>query len=56
MFWSLLLVILLGGQQVELKDQRHFESLAACNEALAEYVNFRTSAPWAVTCEKEDHA
>jgi hypothetical protein len=53
MIWHLVFTILLSGQQVELIDTRRFDTLAACNMALAEFSQLRTINAWAVTCVPE---
>lgn len=57
MLWHIVLVILIAGQQIELKDTRAFDSLPNCNAEIARLSqSIRVSQPWVLTCASEVRA
>lgn len=56
MVWHVLLVIILGTQQVEFTDSKQFDSRDACNKRAVELATIPIMVPAAVTCISEVRA
>jgi hypothetical protein len=56
MIWHIVLVILFGGQQVELVGAEQFNSHAECKEQAIKYAALPIMAPFGITCEGEVRA